>query len=204
MRQSLKTCVLLAAASGALGAGGGVAYADAGAAGATTNSPGVLSGNSIQVSVDTPVNACGNSVDGAAALNPAMGASCGTGGGSWPAAQRPPLAPPPPAPHRSAPEPVRHQVPHPAHRPEPRPDGHRAAPPVEPAHRPAPHPGHREAPRHAAQEPRVGEVARAGASAGSALLATTGADELGMLAGAGGGLLLGGALLLRRARTRRK
>ncbi|WP_310719216.1 chaplin [Streptomyces lydicus] len=207
MRQSLKTCVLLAAASGALGAGGGVAYADAGAAGATTNSPGVLSGNSIQVSVDTPVNACGNSVDGAAALNPAMGASCGTGG-AWPAAQRPPLAPPPPAPHRGAPEPVRHRVPQPAHRPvsrpEPRPDGHRAAPPVEAAHRTAAHPGHREAPHRAAQEPRVGAVERAGASAGSALLASTGADELGMLAGAGGGLLLGGALLLRRARTRRR
>ncbi|MFH8685092.1 chaplin [Streptomyces lydicus] len=204
MRQSLKTCVLLAAASGALGAGGGVAYADAGAAGATTNSPGVLSGNSIQVSVDTPVNACGNSVDGAAALNPAMGASCGTGGAPWPAAQRPPLAPPPPAPHRSAPEPVRHQVPQQAHRPvplpEPRPAGHRAAPPVELA----PHSGHRDAPHRAAAEPRVGAVERAGTSAGSALLASTGAAELGMLAGAGGGLLLGGALLLRRARTRRR
>ncbi|MCZ1008321.1 chaplin [Streptomyces lydicus] len=79
MRQSLKTCVfVVTAASGVLGAGGGVAYADAGAGGGAKNSPGVLSGNSIQVTVDTPVNACGNSVDGGAALNPATGASCGT------------------------------------------------------------------------------------------------------------------------------
>ena len=78
MRQSLKTCVFVAAAaSGVLGAGGGVAYADAGAGGGATNSPGVLSGNNIQVTVDTPVNVCGNSVDGGAALNPAMGDSCG-------------------------------------------------------------------------------------------------------------------------------
>ncbi|MGG7572271.1 LPXTG cell wall anchor domain-containing protein [Streptomyces sirii] len=53
-------------------------------------------------------------------------------------------------------------------------------------------------------EPRLGTVARAGATAGSGLLASTGADEPAMVAGVGGVLLLGGALLLRRARSRRK
>ncbi|WJY43147.1 LPXTG cell wall anchor domain-containing protein [Streptomyces sp. P9-2B-2] len=59
-------------------------------------------------------------------------------------------------------------------------------------------------PRPAPQEERVDAVARAGASAGSALLAATGADELGAVAAVGGGLLVGGALLLRRSRTCRR
>ncbi|MFI1306860.1 hypothetical protein [Streptomyces sioyaensis] len=48
------------------------------------------------------------------------------------------------------------------------------------------------------------EAARAGTSAGSALLAATGPAALSALAGTGGGLLLGGVLLLRRARPRRR
>ncbi|MFB6438421.1 chaplin [Streptomyces sp. NPDC056411] len=200
MRQSLKRCVLVAAASGMLGASGGTAYADAGAAGGTAHSPGVLSGNNVQVSVDTPVNACGNSVDGVAALNPAMGNSCGNGG--MPVAPWPPLAPPPPVSYAPAPapEPVQRHVAGSVHHTDHRPTGrHRAAAPVEPVHPQV----HTPAPRHA-QDPRAHVVARAGESAGSALLASTGSDELAALAGAGGGLLLGGALLLRRARTRRR
>ncbi|TJZ42798.1 chaplin [Streptomyces piniterrae] len=53
---------------------------------------------------------------------------------------------------------------------------------------------------HSARAPRVGAVARAGASAGSALLASTGARQMGVAAGVGGGLVLVGTLLLRRAR----
>ncbi|WP_330339877.1 chaplin [Streptomyces sp. NBC_00557] len=52
------------------------AFADAGANGSAANSPGVLSGNVIQVPVHVPVNACGNSVDVLALLNPAFGTAC--------------------------------------------------------------------------------------------------------------------------------
>ncbi|MET7977938.1 chaplin, partial [Streptomyces mirabilis] len=49
---------------------------DAGAQGAAANSPGVASGNVIQVPVDIPVNACGLSVNVIGALNPAFGNVC--------------------------------------------------------------------------------------------------------------------------------
>ncbi|MYQ66128.1 DUF320 domain-containing protein, partial [Streptomyces sp. SID4950] len=68
--------VVAAAASSILSLYGSPAFADAQAGGAATDSPGVLSGNSVAVPVDVPVNACGNSVDGAAALNPTFGNSC--------------------------------------------------------------------------------------------------------------------------------
>ncbi|WP_435244630.1 chaplin [Streptomyces sioyaensis] len=198
MRQSLKACVFVVAASGALGANCGAAYADAGAGGGTTNSPGVLSGNSIQLTVDTPVNACGNTVDAGAALNPAFGNGCGNG--APPTMQQPPPGPRPPqaegapgvhwrtaGPAKHA-EPVQRPGPERAERPAPVPA------PVAHAPRPAPRP---------APDARVDEVARAGTSAGSAL-AATGPAALSALAGTGGGLLLGGVLLLRRARPRRR
>lgn len=52
------------------------AFADAGADGAAANSPGVLSGNVIQVPVHIPVNVCGNTVDVIALLNPTSGNTC--------------------------------------------------------------------------------------------------------------------------------
>ncbi|MFC8131168.1 chaplin [Streptomyces sp. NPDC057302] len=52
------------------------AFADAGAEGAAVGSPGVLSGNVVQVPVHVPVNLCGNSVDVIALLNPAFGNTC--------------------------------------------------------------------------------------------------------------------------------
>ncbi|GHD89667.1 chaplin ChpD [Streptomyces naganishii] len=55
------------------------AFADAGAEGAAVGSPGVLSGNVIQVPVHIPVNACGNTVDVIALLNPAFGNACVNG-----------------------------------------------------------------------------------------------------------------------------
>ncbi|MFJ5803821.1 chaplin [Streptomyces decoyicus] len=205
MRQSLKTCVFVAATSGMLGAGAGTAYADAGAGGSTANSPGVLSGNTVQVTVDAPVNACGNSVSGGGALNPAMGNACGNGAALVPVAQRPLNAAPP---SQVARRPVAEQVRRHA-APEPAPD--RARPPADhpaktsPKHarKPVDDAGTLHAPR-SARDARVGAVARAGASAGSALLASTGPGELGLMAGAGAGLLVGGALLLRRGRPRHR
>ncbi|WP_323748912.1 chaplin [Streptomyces sp. PR69] len=52
------------------------AMADAGAKGAAVGSPGVLSGNLIQVPVHVPVNVCGNTVNVIALLNPAFGNVC--------------------------------------------------------------------------------------------------------------------------------
>ncbi|MGV9565364.1 chaplin family protein, partial [Streptomyces sp. NPDC003480] len=49
---------------------------------ATTDSPGVASGNNVQVPVHVPVNACGNSVNVAALLNQASGNSCGEASGT--------------------------------------------------------------------------------------------------------------------------
>lgn len=52
------------------------AFADTGAEGAALTSPGVISGNVVQVPVNVPVNLCGNTVDVIGALNPALGDGC--------------------------------------------------------------------------------------------------------------------------------
>ncbi|MGW8885617.1 chaplin [Streptomyces sp. NPDC055749] len=80
MRQvTRKGLITMAAAGGVLALSGGYAHADAGAAGSASNSPGVLSGNSVQVPIDVPVNVCGNSVSVVGLLNPATGNDCGNG-----------------------------------------------------------------------------------------------------------------------------
>ncbi|MFE0808980.1 chaplin [Streptomyces sp. NPDC058794] len=77
MRQTLsRGMVAAAAATGILSLCGSPALADSHADGAAKNSPGVASGNAVQVPVDVPVNACGNTVDVIAALNPAFGNEC--------------------------------------------------------------------------------------------------------------------------------
>jgi hypothetical protein len=70
-----KTATVFAGAVLALGAAV-PAFADAGAEGAAIGSPGVLSGNLIQVPVHVPVNACGNSINIIGLLNPAFGNTC--------------------------------------------------------------------------------------------------------------------------------
>ncbi|RVU25219.1 chaplin [Streptomyces antnestii] len=73
----IKKVVAAAAATGGLVlAAAGIAAADAGAQGAAVNSPGVISGNVIQVPVHIPVNACGNTVSVIGLLNPTFGNSC--------------------------------------------------------------------------------------------------------------------------------
>ncbi|TPQ23183.1 chaplin [Streptomyces sporangiiformans] len=72
--------IIVAAASGAMGVTM-PAYADSAADGGTANSPGVISGNSIQLPVHAPVNACGNTVNVAGLLNPTAGNSCANKGG---------------------------------------------------------------------------------------------------------------------------
>ncbi|MEV8023022.1 chaplin family protein [Streptomyces sp. NPDC086554] len=77
MRQvTRKGLITVAAATGVLAISGGYAQADSGAAGSSSDSPGVLSGNSVQLPVHVPVNVCGNSVNVVGVLNPAAGNSC--------------------------------------------------------------------------------------------------------------------------------
>ncbi|MFK0293048.1 chaplin [Streptomyces sp. NPDC090442] len=52
------------------------AFADAGAKGGTKGSPGVISGNAVQVPIHVPINLCGNSVNVIGLLNPAFGNHC--------------------------------------------------------------------------------------------------------------------------------
>ncbi|QEU76408.1 chaplin [Streptomyces nitrosporeus] len=52
------------------------AMADAGAGAIAAGSPGVLSGNVVQVPVHIPVNVCGNSINIIGLLNPAFGNTC--------------------------------------------------------------------------------------------------------------------------------
>ncbi|MEV6024303.1 chaplin [Streptomyces sp. NPDC052036] len=54
------------------------AMADSGAEGSSTGSPGIASGNVIQVPVDIPVNACGNTASVLGLLNPAANNACAT------------------------------------------------------------------------------------------------------------------------------
>ncbi|MET7292773.1 chaplin ChpH [Streptomyces griseoloalbus] len=73
----IKKVVAVAAATGGLVlAGAGMASAHSGAQGAAVNSPGVVSGNVIQVPVHVPVNVCGNTVSVIGLLNPAFGNTC--------------------------------------------------------------------------------------------------------------------------------
>ncbi|MFF5471016.1 chaplin [Streptomyces achromogenes] len=74
----------VAAASGAMAVALPVSAAfaadGAGARGTAAGSPGLISGNGIQLPVDVPVNVCGNTVDIVGLLNPAMGNACANKG----------------------------------------------------------------------------------------------------------------------------
>ncbi|MEU6394311.1 chaplin [Streptomyces sp. NPDC046939] len=71
-----KVVAAVAATGGLVLAGAGIATADAGAQGAAVNSPGVLSGNVVQVPIHVPVNVCGNTVNVIGLLNPTFGNTC--------------------------------------------------------------------------------------------------------------------------------
>ncbi|WP_323182371.1 MULTISPECIES: chaplin [unclassified Streptomyces] len=60
----------------AVAGAGGFAYADAEAGGQAVRSPGVLSGNLLQLPVHAPVNVCGNTVSVVGVLNSAAGNRC--------------------------------------------------------------------------------------------------------------------------------
>ncbi|WP_329029598.1 MULTISPECIES: chaplin [unclassified Streptomyces] len=74
----MKYTKIAAVAAGTLMAVGAAApaFADSGAEGAAVASPGVISGNTIQVPIHIPVNVCGNTIDVIGLLNPAFGNAC--------------------------------------------------------------------------------------------------------------------------------
>ncbi|MEV7996139.1 chaplin [Streptomyces sp. NPDC086077] len=73
--------IAVAAASGAM-AVTFPAHADSAADGAAVGSPGLISGNTIQLPVHVPVNVCGNTVNVVGLLNPAAGNRCANTGGA--------------------------------------------------------------------------------------------------------------------------
>lgn len=76
MSRIAKAVALSVGVAASVAGAAGVAVADAGAEGAAVKSPGVLSGNLVQVPVHVPVNLCGNTVNVIGALNPAFGNTC--------------------------------------------------------------------------------------------------------------------------------
>ncbi|WP_327067482.1 chaplin [Kitasatospora sp. NBC_01250] len=76
MQSTKKLAILSTAAVGLVIGAAGAANASAGAEGVAAHSPGVASGNAIQVPVHIPVNLCGNSINVIGLLNPAFGNTC--------------------------------------------------------------------------------------------------------------------------------
>ncbi|MFG2373755.1 chaplin ChpG [Streptomyces sp. NPDC048504] len=76
MSRIAKGLVLTSVAAAAMAGTAGIAAADSDAHGAAAHSPGVLSGNVVQVPIHIPVNVCGNTVNVIGLLNPAFGNTC--------------------------------------------------------------------------------------------------------------------------------
>ncbi|MGW4436455.1 chaplin [Streptomyces sp. NPDC004596] len=160
------------------------------ASGRTHGSPGVGSGNTVQVPVDVPVNVCGNSVDVVGVGNAAKGNDCADGGGHhW--HHNPPGTPGHPC------EPG-----HPGHPGHPGEPGHPGMPRT-PGHpgTPATPPADSGRTPHGSSQVRAqgGDSAR---SLSGGQLAHTGSEvPLGLALPAGAGALLAGAVLYRKARA---
>ena len=74
MRKTLVAAAFAAVA--VLGTAGTASASGAGAIGGAFGSPGLLSGNNIQVPINIPINLCGNDVSVLAALTGAAGNVC--------------------------------------------------------------------------------------------------------------------------------
>jgi hypothetical protein len=82
MKRVARKGLVTAMVAGGVLASAGYAQADSAAGGETADSPGVLSGNTVQAPVDIPVNVCGNTINVIGLLNPSMGNGCATGSDS--------------------------------------------------------------------------------------------------------------------------
>ncbi|MFF9869272.1 chaplin [Streptomyces sp. NPDC013953] len=76
MSRIAKAAVIIAGTGSIALSGAGVAVAGVEAEAAAVNSPGVFSGNIVQVPIDMPINFCGNTINFTGALNPAFGNKC--------------------------------------------------------------------------------------------------------------------------------
>ncbi|TDC77976.1 chaplin [Streptomyces hainanensis] len=193
MRQVRKKGLLtVVAAGGVFAISGGTAFADSDAAGSAVGSPGVASGNNVEVPVDVPVQVCGNT-NVVGVLNPAFGNKCQEGGG--PERPRDPQGPEHPGPE------------HPGDPGDPGQPGNpgNPGPGSEEPEGQMPHDPAAGDPETAEPGPRpAGSVAEAPAeeSAADGELAETGSElPLGAILAVGGGLLIGGGVLYRRARV---
>ena len=74
MRKSLVTAAFAAVA--VLGSAGSAFASGSGAIGGASDSPGLLSGNVIQVPINIPMNVCGNNISILAALTGTDGNKC--------------------------------------------------------------------------------------------------------------------------------
>ncbi|QIB44703.1 chaplin [Streptomyces aureoverticillatus] len=81
MSRIAKVAAVTLGAGAVVFSGAGLASADAGADGKAVGSPGVVSGNLIQVPVNLAANVCGNTVDIVGLLNPTFGNKCVNKGG---------------------------------------------------------------------------------------------------------------------------
>ncbi|MFI9047573.1 chaplin [Streptomyces sp. NPDC053427] len=142
------------------------------AKGVAAHSPGVLSGNLVQLPVDLPLNVCGNTASVLGVLNGAFGNRCAN-------VERPVHGRHHSQMHH---KPQQHRDrPAPQHRPSTAPVHHPAAPVITPAV------GHHRS--HHVASPVRPELAKTGA-----------AEKLGLASAASAGLMLGGVLLYRRGR----
>ncbi|MFI9722833.1 chaplin [Streptomyces sp. NPDC052396] len=76
MTRIAKAALLTAATGVAVTGVAGVAFADSEANGVAVGSPGVLSGDVIQIPIQIPINLCGNTIDIVGLLNPTFGNTC--------------------------------------------------------------------------------------------------------------------------------
>jgi hypothetical protein len=79
MNAAKKAALVVASAGLVAGAGAGAAVADSSAPGTAAGSPGIASGNNVQVPVHVPAEICGNTVGLVGLLNPASGNTCAAG-----------------------------------------------------------------------------------------------------------------------------
>ncbi|MFI8499940.1 chaplin [Streptomyces sp. NPDC085524] len=88
-RANRNSLIAVAAASGVMAMAGSV-HADSTTDGSTADSPGLISGDGIQLPVYLPVSACGNTVNVVGLLNPAIGNRCANAGDHAHGNDRPP------------------------------------------------------------------------------------------------------------------
>ncbi|MEU6814949.1 chaplin [Streptomyces sp. NPDC046860] len=89
MSRMAKAAVVALGTGAVMIGGAGLALADANAGAAAVGSPGVGSGNVVQVPVNIPVNLCGNTINVVGLLNPAFGNTCANVGETEPEPEQP-------------------------------------------------------------------------------------------------------------------